>query len=96
MEFMQRLTLPTVYCVILYALNNTADDPLNSVLSALHHSLTLFQSLRKLIWKGPGNCLVYHTLALPKRHKLGFLRSLLASLFNTLTRSWLVKLKTLW
>ena len=93
---MQRLMLPTVYCVNLYALSDNAGDPLSLVLSALYHSSTLLQSLHKPIWKGPWSCLVYHASALPKRHKPRFLRSLLAALFDALTCSQLLKLKTLW
>ena len=93
---MQHLMLLMVYCIILYALSDAAGNPLNLVSSALHYSSTPLQFLRRLIQKGPGSCLVYHTLALPKRHKSRFLHSLLASLFNALTCSWFVKLKTLW
>ena len=96
MGSMQRLTLPTVYCVILYALSDTAGNRLNSVLSALHHFLMLLQSSCRPIWIGPGNCLVYHTSALPKKHESRFLRSLLASPFNALTCSQFVKLNMLW
>ena len=96
MGFMQLLTLPMVYCVILYALSETADDSLNLVLSALHNSSMPLRFLCRPIQKRPDSCLVYHTLALHKRHESRFLRSLLASLFDALTCSRLVKLKTLW
>ena len=96
MGSMQRLTLPTVYCIVLNASSDIAGNLLNSVLSALHHSLTPLWSLHRPIWERPGSCLVYHTLVLPKRHELRFLRNSLASPFNALTRSQFVKLNTLW
>ena len=96
MRSMQRLTLPTMYCIILYASSKTVSNSLNLVLSAFYHSLTTLQSLHRPIRKGPASHLVYHTSALPKRHESRFLRSLLASLFDAFTCSWLVKLKTLW
>ena len=93
---MQCLTLPTVYCINLYALSDIAGDPLNLVSSALHHSLMLLRSLHRLIWKRPGSHLIYHALALSKRRKLSFLRSFLASPFNALTCSQFVNLNMLW
>ena len=87
MGSMQHLTLPMVYCVILYALSDTAGNPLNLVLNALHHSSTPLRFLRRPIWKGPRSHLIYYTSVLPKKHKSRFLLNSLASLFDALTYS---------
>ena len=80
MGSLRRLTSPIVYCVILYASKAIAGNPLNSVSSVLHHSLTLLRSLLKLTQIRLKSGLVYQTLALPRRQVSKFWRILLALL----------------
>ena len=49
MGSMEHLTFLMIYCVILYALSETAGHLLISFLSALRYSLTPLQSLRRSI-----------------------------------------------